>query len=301
MTHKQLNNLQAADILRLQNTLIHDPIHPHIHTADMPFRVTSTWQDHNCQFSIWEENDQILAWAVFQPAWWNLDCWVHPSQKGSLMEKELIEWGVEQMKSYRQRTGETFWGSVEFFEDEKSEAQTAGLLLDLGFKKFEWSTVRLAHNLSADAVPSNPETPKPFSVRPLRGSAEVEAYVDLHRAAFGSDKMTAAWRKRTLQHPAYRPELDLVIADADDRPVGFCICWLSGTLGHIEPLGVHPDYQGLGLGMALEQAAVATLHQHGAQTVFIDHTSFNETAIALSQKNGFKQVNNALRYYVEID
>jgi len=38
----------------------------------------------------------------------------------------------------------------------------------------------------------------------------------------------------------------------------------------------------------------------GARQVFIDHVSTNEKAILNSQAIGFKQVNTALRYYVEV-
>ena len=80
----------------------------------------------------------------------------------------------------------------------------------------------------------------------MAGHAEVEAYANLHQATFGSNKMTAAWRERTLKDPAYMPELDLVVVDSANRPIGFCICWLLQDIGQIEPLGIHPDFQGFG-------------------------------------------------------
>ena len=129
--------------------------------------------------------------------------------------------------------------------------------------------------------------------------AEVDDYVSLHRAAFGSDKMTKAWRTRTLAHPAYQPEIDLVILSPEEKLVGFCICWIWHEIGQIEPLGVHPDYQGLGLGRALELSAFETLRNHGARFVHLDHVSLNKKAIALSLKTGFRQSNNALRYYID--
>jgi len=35
--------------------------------------------------------------------------------------------------------------------------------------------------------------------------------------------------------------------------------------------------------------------------VYLDHVSLNEKAIALSLKTGFRQINNALRYYIDTD
>ena len=62
-----------------------------------------------------------------------------------------------------------------------------------------------------------------------------------------------------------------------------------------------PEARGLGLGRALELSALETIRNHGARFVYLDHVSLNEKAIALSLKNGFRQVNNALRYYVDTD
>jgi mycothiol synthase len=106
--------------------------------------------------------------------------------------------------------------------------------------------------------------------------SEVQTYVNLHRAAFDSEKMTLEWRTRILKHSAYRSELDLIMVKDENVPVGFCVCWQRENVGQIEPLGVHPDYQGTGLGRVLEFSAYQTLKSHGVDLIKIDHTSFNE-------------------------
>jgi ribosomal protein S18 acetylase RimI-like enzyme len=262
----------------------------------MAYRLTSTWQDQGCEIGIWKNDDKLLAWAVFQPPWWNLDYALHPSERGSPLEDEVMAWGQDQIKSYSRRIGEEFYGSVEFFEDMPKAEQTADHLEALGFMKFDWSTVRFEIDLHRDLP--RPQLPKGFTIRPLRGNAEVETYVSLHRAAFGSEKMTTRWRMRTLEHPAYIPEIDLVIVGPEDKPVGFCICWIWQEIGQIEPLGVHPEYHSKGLGRALELAALLALWNQGARIVYIDHMSINEKAIAVSLQTGFRQSNNALRYYI---
>ena len=64
-------------------------------------------------------------------------------------------------------------------------------------------------------------------------------------------------------------------------------------------LSAHSDYQGGGLGTALELAALQALRNKGARFMHVDHVSDNEKAIALSLKTGFKQINHAVRYFVE--
>jgi ribosomal protein S18 acetylase RimI-like enzyme len=292
-TIKPLPNQDWRKLLEINSDTLH------IHLVDMPFRQTSTWQDHDCDLGIWQKDERILAWAVFLPPWWNLDFAIHPAECGSNLENEVFTWGKEQMLAYARRTGESFWGSVEIFENRPNADRTAANLAKLGFQQFEWSTLRFEIRL--DQATPQAQIPEGFQIRPLAGESEVDEYVSLHRAAFGSDRMTSAWRMRTLAHPAYQPEFDLVVVSPDGNLVGFCICWSWSNLGQIEPLGVHPDYQGLGLGRALELSALDALRNHNVRLVYLDHVSLNKIAITLSLKNAFKQSNNALRYYIDTD
>ncbi len=207
-------------------------------------------------------------------------------------------WGKDQMEQYANRSGENFWGSIEFFADTPRAEQTVENLDALGFTKFDWSTLRFELDLQQE-LPAAP-VPAGYKIRPLRGKTEVQAYVNLHQSAFGSKKKTLDWRKRTLEHPAYRSEIDLVVENAEGIPVGFCVCWLWQTVGQIEPLGVQPAHQGQGLGRALELAAYQRLREHGADKMLVDHVSLNEKAIAISLQTGFRKSHNALRYYVDV-
>ena len=137
-----------------------------------------------------------------------------------------------------------------------------------------------------------------YSLFLLRGNIEVQEYVHLISAVFGSNWMTTAWRLRTFEHPAYRPDIDLVVESPEGDLVGFCSCWLWQNLGQIEPLGVHPDYQRRGLGNALELAAIGVLRNQGVRYVYVDHGNFNAKALALSRKAGFRHINTILKYHI---
>jgi ribosomal protein S18 acetylase RimI-like enzyme len=293
-----MKTAKIYDYEKLNGLLNSDPDHPHIHIVDMPYRIASVWQDHGCEIGIWEKDGQVMAWAIFQPAWWNLDYVVHPLIRGSELEQEIFLWGKEQMLKYSFRTGEEFWGSVEIFEDTPNASRTIKNLEAVGFAPFDWSIYRFELDLAQELSPV--PLPKGYKVRSLHGESEVQAYVNLHRSVFDSERMTIAWRKRILQQAAYRPEIDLIAENNKYVPVGFCICWLQEDVGQIEPLGVHPDYQGMGLGKALEHSAYQILKNHGVRLIKVDHASYNENAIALSQKTGFRKSNNALRYYVDV-
>jgi len=91
------------------------------------------------------------------------------------------------------------------------------------------------------------------------------------------------------------------VVNSDHVPVGFCVCWQRDSVARIEPLNVHPDYQGSGLGKSLEVTTYQILKRQGVGLIKVDHTCFNEKAIVPSLKTGFRQKNNALRYYVDIE
>jgi mycothiol synthase len=83
-------------------------------------------------------------------------------------------------------------------------------------------------------------------------AATDKALVALHRAAFGTDHMTAAERRAMMSAPDYDPELDLVVVAPDGRLAGFCVCGIPveenavtrRNEGYADPVGVHPAFQG---------------------------------------------------------
>ena len=106
MKTTKLSTMATADFTRLQVLLNNDLQHSHIHLADMPYRLTSIWQDYSGELKLWEQGDQLLAWAVFQPAWWNFDYVLQPSERGKALEKRdlgLGHWPDEKICATRRR------------------------------------------------------------------------------------------------------------------------------------------------------------------------------------------------------
>jgi mycothiol synthase len=192
---------------------------------------------------------------------------------------------------------------VNVFEEQQQrceELEAAGFASQAEVGDNSWFQLMLER--SADIPAPEADVPAGFSIRSLRGPSEVEEYVALHRAAFQSESMTAAWRLRTLQQPAYRPELDLVAVAPDGRLAGFCVCWFdlfgpSGRpSGQIEPLGVHPDFQGQGLARAILAEGINRLQQLGAERVLVETDNYRPAAIALYESVGFRIAHKVLVY-----
>lgn len=137
--------------------------------------------------------------------------------------------------------------------------------------------------------------PKGFTVRPLAGEGEIAAYVALHQETFETKNMTLAWRFRTLQHPAYTPDLDIVIAAPDGRLGAFCIGWLmrevgGDLIGQIEPLGCHPDFRRYALGRLALAEVLHRMQALGISSIFVETDNDRKTALALYKSLGFQVI-----------
>jgi ribosomal protein S18 acetylase RimI-like enzyme len=179
------------------------------------------------------------------------------------------------------------------------DLEAAGFASQANVGEDSWSKVLLCR--SADMPVPDYSLPAGFTIHPLAGENEVEAYVQLHRAVFESRNMTVEWRRRTLRRPEYRPDLDLVLAATDGRLAAFCVCWLDSDLegepsGQIEPLGVHKDYRGLGLGRAILSEGLRRLSLSGADRVYVETDQQRNAALGLYEEVGFRPMHEVLVY-----
>lgn len=240
--------------------------------VDLPYRLSSWSLESPDNVRVWEnEHGEIEAVGMIQMPWFSLD-YACPSEQ---LLPQIFEWGVQRGEAIAR---ERDLSLVIRIPPERAAhipyAERYGFKFD-----DQWTIVHLCRDLSEPLPVVHP--PEGFSFRTLDG--QVEAYVELHQAAFGSKNMQVGWRSRTLTMPQYRPELDLLIVDHEDRPVAFCIGWLHDSAGQIEPLGVHPDYHRLGLGRAVLLEGLRRLQVGGAKKAYIDTYKYNDPALSLYQ------------------
>lgn len=161
-----------------------------------------------------------------------------------------------------------------------------------------WSKVLMER--PADLPVKEYRIPEGFTVRPLAGEGEVEAYVKLHQDTFKSKNMTIEWRNRTLHHPDYIPDLDLVVSTQDGCLAAFCICWLGRhspePIGQVEPLGCHADFRRYALGRVALAEGFRRLRSHGAKKIFVETDNYRNTAFRLYESVGFHVVRNVIVY-----
>jgi ribosomal protein S18 acetylase RimI-like enzyme len=274
-----------ADLQRV-STLVRAFPHEQLHVVDLPYRLASWALEDGRNARLWyDAAGGLLAFAIIQRPWQALDFFVHPGAREIGIEPAMMVWAAERMQELAAEQGDALALFVTVRDDQRDRST---LLQQHGFALAGWSLVHLARPLT-DVIPE-PRLPPGFTLRPLNGDAEVESYVRLHRTAFGTNNMTIAWRRRTLAAREYVPELDVVAVAPDGSLAAFCVCWLSANtrLGQIEPFGVLPQYQGLGLGRAALLEGLWRLQAHGALEALVFTYGDDTPAIRLYTGTGFR-------------
>ena len=266
------------------------------HPIDFPWRLCSTSLEDHRNGAVWEDDDRrIQAFAALQFPWLTADYAIRPEVRTWDVELAIIAWAEDRLRQIATETDDHFPFNVSAFPHEHDRIKQ---LEALGYERWEHTLVMMQRPLTdlLDSV-----VPAGFTIRPFAGEAELDAYTALQRAAFDSTTMTVDWRRRTLQAPLYDPTLDLVAVAPDGRLAGFCIMWYHPHLktAQIEPLGVHPDFQQLGLSRALMRESFRRAADHGAETALVETYSFSDPALASYQAAGFKVTDHMLKYYKE--
>ncbi len=268
----------------------------HLHTVDLPYRLSSWGLDTPENTRLWEtEKGELMGWAVLQTPFWTIDYACHPEAASKLFA-ELLAWADPLAEEIIESPyGHPAW-YVNVFA---SQTEHIRVLEEAGFTdqgemgEDSWSKVLMQRD-AQEPIRQYP-IPKGFTVRPLAGEGEIAAYVALHQETFETKNMTLAWRFRTLQHPAYTPDLDIVIAAPDGRLGAFCIGWLmrevgGDLIGQIEPLGCHPDFRRYALGRLALAEVLHRMQALGISSIFVETDNDRKTALALYESLGFQVI-----------
>jgi len=271
-----------------------------IHVVDLPYRFCSWAFDTPDNIRLWDNaQGRLLAWAVMQTPFWMIDYAYDPSIEGSL-HPLILEWADNRAREILNTSnGHPTW----FVSVFNSQAERLHDLEVTGFTSQEnvgddsWSKVFME---CSALIPASDTLPAAgFTIHPLAGEGEVEAYVELHQTIFGTRNMTKEWRLRTLRCPEYLPDLDLVTVAPDGRLAAMCVGWLTRnakgeTMGQIEPLGVHPDFRNLGLGRVILLEGLRRLRFHAAEKIFVETDKYRNAALALYKSCGFRVIQDVL-------
>ena len=277
-----------------------------LHVNDLPYRFSSCLPDDLENFQLWsDETGRLLAWAMLEITHVALDLVCLPEMESELLP-QILAWADQRSREHPEiipigTPEDGLCWFVNVFSDQAVRIQAlefAGFACQADVGEYSWSKVFMQR--PACMPVKDYRIPEGFVIRPLAGKSEVEAYVQLHRETFRTNSMNVPWRKRMLQHPAYIPDLDLVVVAPDGRLVAFCICWLdphgSSKVGQIEPLGCHPDFRRYALGRLALAEGLRRLQAHGATQIYVETDSWRNTAFQLYESLGFRVFKDVLVY-----
>jgi ribosomal protein S18 acetylase RimI-like enzyme len=237
---------------------------------------------------LWESSSDLLAYALVD-LWNNLWFDLLPEFLGSPLEEQIVHWGaacLREPSAQEDSSGELTLDTNCYSDD----SDRIALLQRQGFTQTPLQTVQLVRNLDR-SIPV-PRLPSGFFFRSVSCESEVDALVDLHRAAFGTDEMTPEYRLAMMQTPGYDPALDLLVVDPIGRLAAFCVCTLDpnseGREGFTDPIGTHPAFRGKGLALAMLLEGMRRLKTRGVQTVHLDTTADNPAMLVAARSAGFR-------------
>lgn len=275
-----------------------------LHVIDLPYRLSSWALDDPDNVRLWfGENGQLVAWAVLQTPFWTIDYACHPDVEIDL-HREILRWADERAQAIVSTSyGHPAW-FVTVFSGQANrihDLEIAGFKCQADVGEDSWSKVLMRR--SAQTPIKRYEPHSSFTIRTLAGEEEVEKYVELHRSVFESKNMTSAWRARTLEHPNYTRELDIVIESPTGQLVAFCICWFDQELraGHVEPLGCHKDFRQHALGRVALSEGLRRLQELGAQNIHVETDNYRNTAFRLYESFDFQVIQDVLIYRKDYD
>lgn len=291
--YKTENDKLAMAVLALKSSQLV------LHSIDLPYRLSSWALDEPQNACLWEDEDgSLAAWAVLQTPFWTFDFALHPEHKG--LFPELLAWADGRARETLDSPhGHPCW-FVNVFGDQTGQVQQleeAGFACQADVGEDSWSKVWMRR---VGVMPIEEyRIPAGFTVRSLAGESDVEAYVALHQSAFESKSMSIEWRGRTLQHPHYTPDLDVVIESPDRRLAAFCIGWLdrfddSPLRGQIEPLGCHVDFRRYALGRVALAEVLRRMQSMGVRDIYVETDSYRDTAFRLYESMGFDVIRDVL-------
>ena len=262
---------------------------------DLSQMLRRTEEQQNTQ--LWEDESGYVVGYVMLHDWGGFQFEVRETLTGDALCRQLITWAIETAR----RQG---WQSISTGLTEADFNRRRRAILEArGFSRRDGHTLYFERSLNEPIPPV--VLPAGFSIRHVTGEHEVEALVELHRAAFGTRNMDVEGRLSWMQTAEYEPELDLVVVSPEGRLVSTVFCSISyeengltGRLvGSTDPVATHPNYQRLGLARALLLTGLTLLKKRGIAFAQLGTGSWNPAMQRTAKSVGYRVVGK--KYFYE--
>lgn len=235
---------------------------------------------------LWEDaGGTPAAFAIAHIPFCNLYFFVLLEAQEDDLVDNIIVWAEQKMRESGQMTLDTACRA--------NDARRMKLLEQHGFERQTEQTLHMTRSLSEPI--QQPRFPDGFIVRSVQGEQDLEAYVQMHREAFGTEHMTVEHRLAIMHNPDYLRELDIVAVAPDGRFAAFCYSTINHEanvrngqrVAEVGIIGTRPAFRHLGLGKVMLLAALQRLRDLGISIATLGTSSSNPKAIRLYESVGF--------------
>jgi len=111
---------------------------------------------------------------------------------------------------------------------------------------------------------------------------------------------TLAWTKEAFEQEMLKNEFAYyVLAETQERVVGYCGMWLVMDEAHITNIAISPKERGRKFGEALMREAIETAKAQGAKLMTLEARVSNIAALNLYKKLGFQNGGIRKGYYTD--
>lgn len=106
-----------------------------------------------------------------------------------------------------------------------------------------------------------------------------------------------SWSRESLEKELSNPLAKYMVAEVNNKVVGFAGLWTICNEGHITNIAVHPHYRGQGIGSKLVESLIKNSSSWYINALTLEVRASNKIAQNLYKKYGFKEEGMRKHYY----
>ncbi len=288
-----LDDLVAASRVATQAWLEGAPF-VSVTPGDLSWWYAQAWPaELSERLRLWSAGDRVVGWSWGEEVELERQAWSGDPVLDAEVEAAILARAIERATDRARAGGD---GALEVWvadDDARAIDRLRTFGLELAPRPVSGHEVLSQFQQTVEDAPLRPprRLPAGYRVRPVAGPDEIEARVEVHRAAFAPSRMNVGKYDRLVGLPNYRYEDDLVVEAPDGSLAAFALAWWDpvAKVGELEPVGTHPDHQRRGLAAALLDHALRRYAALGARLVQVYSDSANVASEALYQSVGFRR------------
>lgn len=172
ITHRPFSDGQDKSLMI---ALARENSENNLHVVDLPYRFSSWAFDNPENINLWfDENQQLVAWAVLQSPFWTIDYVCHPKQESHL-HREILLWADQRAQATLNTPYARPAWFVMVFSGQNNrirDLENAGFKCQSDVGEDSWSKVLMRRSSQTPVKEYKPRSAG-FSVRSLAGEKEV--------------------------------------------------------------------------------------------------------------------------------